>query len=82
MAYRVVPEVRVRVCDKCAGECFDYGDTEVKVRRYWPDFGSRMFHQNLDLCSQCSFDLWYWVFGKDAPLMGDRPQDKQDKRDT
>lgn len=76
MAYRVVPEVRVRVCDKCAGECFDYGDAEIKVFRCFPDFGSPMYRQTLDLCSQCAFELWRWVFGKDAPLMGDRPQDK------
>jgi len=38
-----------------------------------------VYRQNLDLCSPCTFDLWRWVFGKDAPLLGDRPQDKKDK---
>lgn len=81
MSYRVVPEVRVRVCDRCSSEFFELGDAEIAVYRCWPDVGSRVYRQNLDLCSPCTFDLWRWVFGKDAPLLGDRPQDKEKTND-
>lgn len=76
MSRRIIPAVEVRCCDRCRAESFNYGDATIQVRRFWPDYGSPNYHAELDLCSECAKDLWQFVFGPDAKLLGDRDCDK------
>ncbi len=77
MSKRIIPAVEVKYCDRCKGECFDHGESAIKVFKFWPDYGSPNYHADLDLCSACTTDLWVFVFGANAEMLGDRECDKR-----